>query len=62
VCSTPQNQYYLAEKHLFSTIPELINYHQHNSAGEYQGQLRSNSGEAIQDKEVRGRIPPTIVV
>ncbi|XP_077164416.1 tyrosine-protein kinase BTK [Paroedura picta] len=33
VCSTPQNQYFLAEKHLFSTIPELINYHQHNSAG-----------------------------
>ncbi|XP_044283424.1 tyrosine-protein kinase BTK [Varanus komodoensis] len=33
VCSTPQNQYFLAEKHLFSTIPELINYHQHNSGG-----------------------------
>ncbi|XP_054852216.1 tyrosine-protein kinase BTK [Eublepharis macularius] len=33
VCSTPQNQYFLAEKHLFNTIPELINYHQHNSAG-----------------------------
>uniref|UniRef100_A0A674JTC8 Tyrosine-protein kinase n=1 Tax=Terrapene triunguis TaxID=2587831 RepID=A0A674JTC8_9SAUR len=33
VCSTPQNQYYLAEKHLFNTIPELIMYHQHNSAG-----------------------------
>lgn len=34
VCCTPQNQYYLAEKHLFNTIPELITYHQHNSAGE----------------------------
>ncbi|XP_071614393.1 tyrosine-protein kinase BTK isoform X2 [Heliangelus exortis] len=33
VCCTPQNQYYLAEKHLFNTIPELIMYHQHNSAG-----------------------------
>nr|XP_034978118.1 tyrosine-protein kinase BTK [Zootoca vivipara] len=33
VCSTPQNQYFLAEKHLFNTIPELINYHQHNAAG-----------------------------
>ncbi|XP_053129996.1 tyrosine-protein kinase BTK isoform X2 [Hemicordylus capensis] len=33
VCSTPQNQYFLAEKHLFNSIPELINYHQHNSAG-----------------------------
>ncbi|XP_072190909.1 tyrosine-protein kinase BTK [Excalfactoria chinensis] len=33
VCCTPQNQYYLAEKHVFSTIPELITYHQHNSAG-----------------------------
>ncbi|XP_019376757.1 PREDICTED: tyrosine-protein kinase BTK isoform X3 [Gavialis gangeticus] len=33
VCCTPQNQYYLAEKHLFNTIPDLITYHQHNSAG-----------------------------
>uniref|UniRef100_A0A7M4FX74 Tyrosine-protein kinase n=1 Tax=Crocodylus porosus TaxID=8502 RepID=A0A7M4FX74_CROPO len=33
VCCTTQNQYYLAEKHLFNTIPELITYHQHNSAG-----------------------------
>uniref|UniRef100_A0A8D0CAY1 Tyrosine-protein kinase n=1 Tax=Salvator merianae TaxID=96440 RepID=A0A8D0CAY1_SALMN len=33
VYSTPQNKYFLAEKHLFDTIPELINYHQHNSAG-----------------------------
>ncbi|KFQ54640.1 Tyrosine-protein kinase BTK, partial [Nestor notabilis] len=33
VCCTPQNQYYLAEKHVFNTIPELITYHQHNSAG-----------------------------
>ncbi|XP_062916627.1 tyrosine-protein kinase BTK isoform X2 [Mobula hypostoma] len=33
VCVTPNNQYYLAEKHMFNTIPELINYHQHNAAG-----------------------------
>ncbi|KAG7517791.1 tyrosine-protein kinase BTK [Solea senegalensis] len=33
ICTTPQGQFYLAEKHLFNTIPELINYHQHNSAG-----------------------------
>ncbi|KAJ8383036.1 hypothetical protein SKAU_G00038140 [Synaphobranchus kaupii] len=26
-------QYYLAEKHHFSSIPELIEYHQHNAAG-----------------------------
>ncbi|GAA6097708.1 tyrosine-protein kinase ITK/TSK [Tachysurus ichikawai] len=26
-------KYYLAEKYLFSTIPELIHYHQHNAAG-----------------------------
>ncbi|XP_042257629.1 tyrosine-protein kinase Tec isoform X3 [Thunnus maccoyii] len=26
-------QYYLAEKHLFSSIPELIEYHKHNAAG-----------------------------
>ncbi|KAJ8266517.1 hypothetical protein GJAV_G00131350 [Gymnothorax javanicus] len=29
----PQGLFYLAEKHCFSTIPELIHYHQHNSAG-----------------------------
>ncbi|XP_038631459.1 tyrosine-protein kinase BTK isoform X2 [Scyliorhinus canicula] len=33
VCTTPSNQYYLAEKHTFNSIPELINYHQHNAAG-----------------------------
>ncbi|XP_062909163.1 tyrosine-protein kinase ITK/TSK-like [Mobula hypostoma] len=26
-------RYYLAEKHIFDTIPELITYHQHNAAG-----------------------------
>ncbi|RMB98312.1 hypothetical protein DUI87_25217 [Hirundo rustica rustica] len=36
VCCTPQNQYYLAEKHLFNSIPELITYHQHNSAGSWE--------------------------
>jgi len=30
--------YFLAEKYLFSSIPELIRYHQHNPAGE----LRKN--------------------
>ncbi|XP_072292186.1 tyrosine-protein kinase BTK [Eucyclogobius newberryi] len=33
ICTTPQGQFYLAEKHNFSTISELINYHQHNAAG-----------------------------
>ncbi|XP_076595693.1 tyrosine-protein kinase BTK [Chaetodon auriga] len=33
ICTTSQGQFYLAEKHNFSTIPELINYHQHNAAG-----------------------------
>ncbi|XP_018426945.1 PREDICTED: tyrosine-protein kinase BTK [Nanorana parkeri] len=33
VCETSVNQYYLAEKHVFSTIPELITYHQYNAAG-----------------------------
>ncbi|OCT67253.1 tyrosine-protein kinase BTK [Xenopus laevis] len=33
VCEAPGNQYYLAEKHLYSSIPELITYHQHNAAG-----------------------------
>ncbi|XP_077324528.1 tyrosine-protein kinase ITK/TSK [Lithobates pipiens] len=27
------HKYYVAEKFLFSTIPQLINYHQHNSGG-----------------------------
>uniref|UniRef100_A0A3B3RTZ5 non-specific protein-tyrosine kinase n=1 Tax=Paramormyrops kingsleyae TaxID=1676925 RepID=A0A3B3RTZ5_9TELE len=30
---TDEVKFYLAEKYLFSTIPELINYHQHNAAG-----------------------------
>ncbi|XP_023153928.1 tyrosine-protein kinase ITK/TSK isoform X1 [Amphiprion ocellaris] len=30
---TGQAAFYLAEKYLFSTIPELIHYHQHNAAG-----------------------------
>uniref|UniRef100_A0A8C7XMH6 Tyrosine-protein kinase n=1 Tax=Oryzias sinensis TaxID=183150 RepID=A0A8C7XMH6_9TELE len=33
ICTTPQGQFYLSEKHNFDTIPELINYHQHNAAG-----------------------------
>lgn len=33
ICTTAQGQFYLAEKHPFTTIPELINYHQHNAAG-----------------------------
>ncbi|KAM8907931.1 tyrosine-protein kinase ITK/TSK isoform 2-T3 [Spinachia spinachia] len=30
---TAESRFYLAEKYLFSTIPELVNYHQHNAAG-----------------------------
>nr|XP_040031518.1 tyrosine-protein kinase ITK/TSK isoform X1 [Gasterosteus aculeatus aculeatus] len=30
---TAESKFYLAEKYLFSTIPELIHYHQHNAAG-----------------------------
>ncbi|XP_068596188.1 tyrosine-protein kinase ITK/TSK [Brachionichthys hirsutus] len=30
---TGEAAFYLAEKHLFSTIPQLIHYHQHNAAG-----------------------------
>ncbi|XP_029463232.1 tyrosine-protein kinase BTK [Rhinatrema bivittatum] len=33
VCQTAQNQYYLAERHLYDSIPNLITYHQHNAAG-----------------------------
>lgn len=31
--SGPPKQFYLAEKHLFSSIPDLIGYHKHNAAG-----------------------------
>ncbi|XP_066527612.1 tyrosine-protein kinase Tec [Hoplias malabaricus] len=31
--TTDTGQYFLAEKHVFSTIPEVIRYHQHNAAG-----------------------------
>ncbi|KAG5851834.1 tyrosine-protein kinase BTK [Anguilla anguilla] len=33
ICTNPQGQFYLAEKHNFPSIPDLINYHQHNAAG-----------------------------
>ncbi len=31
--------YYLAEKYVFLTIPELIRYHQHNSAGKFKKKI-----------------------
>uniref|UniRef100_A0AAQ4P4T4 Tyrosine-protein kinase n=1 Tax=Gasterosteus aculeatus aculeatus TaxID=481459 RepID=A0AAQ4P4T4_GASAC len=34
---TAESKFYLAEKYLFSTIPELIHYHQHNAAGKFTG-------------------------
>ncbi|KAM9470750.1 tyrosine-protein kinase BTK [Clarias gariepinus] len=33
ILTTQQGEFYLAEKHYFSNIPDLINYHQHNAAG-----------------------------
>ncbi|XP_010012479.1 PREDICTED: cytoplasmic tyrosine-protein kinase BMX [Nestor notabilis] len=33
VRKTPENKYYLAENYCFESIPKLIHYHQHNSAG-----------------------------
>ncbi|KAJ8255147.1 hypothetical protein GJAV_G00201480 [Gymnothorax javanicus] len=33
ICTNAQAQFYLAEKHSFANIPDLINYHQHNAAG-----------------------------
>lgn len=32
---TSPKQYYLAEKHLFNSIPEIIEYHKHNAAGRW---------------------------
>lgn len=34
---TSPKQYYLAEKHLFNSIPEIIEYHSHNAAGRWVG-------------------------
>lgn len=34
---TAESKFYLAEKYLFSTIPELVHYHQHNAAGKFTG-------------------------
>jgi hypothetical protein len=31
---TSPKKYYLAEKHAFGSIPEIIEYHKHNAAGE----------------------------
>ncbi|KAM6095422.1 LOW QUALITY PROTEIN: cytoplasmic tyrosine-protein kinase BMX [Chlamydotis macqueenii] len=33
VHKTPENKYYLTENYCFGSIPKLIHYHQHNSAG-----------------------------
>ncbi|XP_030419203.1 tyrosine-protein kinase Tec isoform X2 [Gopherus evgoodei] len=33
---TSPKQYYLAEKHLFNTIPEIIEYHKHNAAEKWE--------------------------
>lgn len=31
--TTSPKKYYLAEKHAFGSIPEIIEYHKHNAAG-----------------------------
>lgn len=31
--TTSPKKYYLAEKHAFGSIPEIIEYHRHNAAG-----------------------------
>ncbi|KAJ7400713.1 hypothetical protein BTVI_102857 [Pitangus sulphuratus] len=33
---TSPKQYYLAEKHLFNSIPDIIEYHQHNAAEKWE--------------------------
>ncbi|OWK64579.1 Tyrosine-protein kinase Tec [Lonchura striata] len=38
---TSPKQYYLAEKHLFNSIPEIIEYHSHNAAGRWIGYFLS---------------------
>lgn len=37
---TGAGEFYLAENFLFSTIPKLIHYHQHNAAGRWASFLR----------------------
>uniref|UniRef100_A0AAY4AK34 Tyrosine-protein kinase n=1 Tax=Denticeps clupeoides TaxID=299321 RepID=A0AAY4AK34_9TELE len=48
---SPAGQFFLAEKHVFSSIPELIHYHEHNAAG-LISRLKCPVGPA-------GRIKPT---
>lgn len=38
---TDTGQFYLAEKHIFSSIPDVIHYHEHNAAGRWR--TRSNT-------------------
>ncbi|KAL4618175.1 tyrosine-protein kinase Tec [Arapaima gigas] len=42
---TVPKQYYLAEKHHFNSIPELVEYHQHNGAGSLVARLRYPVGK-----------------
>lgn len=37
--TTDSGLYYLAEKHTFSSIPDVIHYHEHNAAGTHTGHL-----------------------
>ncbi len=32
---TDTGQFFLAEKHTFNSIPDVIHYHEHNAAGTY---------------------------
>ncbi|KAM4586721.1 tyrosine-protein kinase ITK/TSK [Fundulus diaphanus] len=51
---TENKSFYLAEKYLFSTIPELINYHQHNAAGLITRLRHPISKEERSSQEIAG--------
>ncbi|KFV56380.1 Cytoplasmic tyrosine-protein kinase BMX, partial [Tyto alba] len=52
VHKTPENKYYLAENCYFESIPKLIHYHQHNSAGMVTRLWRAASTQV-------NKLPPT---
>lgn len=56
ICTTLQGQFYLAEKHNFSSIPELINYHQHNAAGYYPTDVLSDEHSDVH-KSIHPKLP-----
>lgn len=52
---TDSGQYYLAEKHTFSSIPDVIHYHEHNAAGTHTGNLEDAAAASYTSVKMSGR-------